>query len=136
MKTLVKASTGTQAVELSGEQRLLVCRHDDGDRVQFIDRNGKLTLTVIVSEHGTVLRFEGASVAVQASGELSIEAERLSLHGRSGTAITSGGELTLQASGDLHSTARCQSVVATLGDVRLQANDDVKLSGERVRMNC
>jgi hypothetical protein len=44
--------------------------------------------------------------------------------------------MKLQASGDLHSEARIQNVTATLGDVNVRANDDVKLSGERVRVNC
>lgn len=46
------------------------------------------------------------------------------------------GDLKLQVAGDLHSEARVQNVTATLGDVNVRANDDVKMIGERIRMNC
>jgi hypothetical protein len=34
------------------------------------------------------------------------------------------------------STARAHKVTAERGDVDVYANDDVKLDGERIRMNC
>jgi hypothetical protein len=32
--------------------------------------------------------------------------------------------------------ARIQNITAELGNVNLQANDDVKIDGERILMNC
>ena len=33
-------------------------------------------------------------------------------------------------------SARAQAITARLGDVSVKANDDVRLNGERVRLNC
>ncbi|KYF48085.1 hypothetical protein BE04_42445 [Sorangium cellulosum] len=125
-----------EIVELTGRQRLVVVRQPDGDVVRFLSPSGAITLSVSLTEDGPVLRFEGASLVLQAAGSLAIEAEQLQLHGRAGVSLSTDGDLTLQAAGDLHSEARIQNVTATLGDVNVRANDDVKLSGERVRVNC
>ncbi|MGD0835583.1 MAG: hypothetical protein ABSB49_02945 [Polyangia bacterium] len=67
---------------------------------------------------------------------MAIEAGQLRLHGRDGVSLSTEGYLKLQVAGDLHSEARVQNVTATLGDVNVRANDDVKMTGERIRMNC
>lgn len=125
-----------ESVELSRRQRMIVLRRPDADVVQFLSRQGEITLSVILTEAGPVLQFQGASLALQASGSLSIEAEHLHLHGRGGVSLTTNGDLSVQATGDLTSEARAQKITATLGDVNVSANDDVRLLGERVRMNC
>jgi hypothetical protein len=121
--------------ELTGRQRMVVVRCPDGDLVRFLSRQGQVTLSVRLTEQGPVLRFEGASLVLQAAGSLSIEAEDLHLHGRNGVSLTTDGELALRATGDLTSEARIQTLTATLGNVNVCANDDVKLVGERIRMN-
>ena len=125
-----------EIVDLAGQQRLLVQRSPQGDRVQFLSAEGAVTLKVSITEQGPVLRFEGASLMLQATGKLAIEADQLVLHGERGVALTTNGDLALRASGDLHSEARIQTVTATRGDVSLTANDDVTMVGERIRMNC
>jgi hypothetical protein len=125
-----------EIVGLTGQQRLVVQRSPAGDLVQFFSRDGVVALSVSLTEKGPVLRFEGASLVLQAAGKLAIEADELELRGRSGVTLSTDGDLALQAAGDLHSEARIQTVTATRGDVKLRANDDVTLVGERIRMNC
>ena len=50
--------------------------------------------------------------------------------------LNTDGDLALRAAGALTSEARIQNLTATLGDVNVRANDDVKMQGERIRMNC
>lgn len=130
------ALTSVRSLELSGGQRLLLERSPCEDVVSFVGRDGRVSVVIHVTEQGPVLRFEGARLAIQAAGELSLEADHLSLHARKGLRVSSGGNLALHASGDLESTARIQTITADLGNVSLKANDDVKLNGERVLVNC
>jgi hypothetical protein len=123
-------------LELTGQQRLLVMHDRGGDMVQFLDRSGQLTLTVVLTEQGPVLRFEGAALKLQATGDLIIEAEHLALAGRSEVALHSGGDMHVHAERDLTSVARIQNIKADLGNVNVKANDDVCINGERVRVNC
>jgi uncharacterized protein (DUF2345 family) len=126
----------SKSMELVGGQRLMLKHEQCNDIVQICSADGNVTMSILVTESGAVLRFEGAALVLQTTGSLSIEAEHLSLHGRAGASITTNGNLHVQARGDLHSAAQSQTVVATLGDVCLRANDDVKMIGERIRMNC
>jgi hypothetical protein len=73
---------------------------------------------------------------LQATGDLAVSAGRLALHGRDGVAITSDGDVTVQTPGDLSTSARSQNITAELGNVNVKANDDVKINGERVLVNC
>lgn len=133
-------ATGTAAgplsLELANRHRLVV--DDDGKReaVFFLNADGEVTLSIQLTEKGPVLRFEGATLALQAAGSLSIGAEHVHLHGRQGLALTSEGDIAVATPGDLHTEARIQNLSATLGNVNVRANDDIRLNGERVLVNC
>jgi hypothetical protein len=133
---LVLASEEPQELELRGEQRLRLERGPDRDLIQLCDARGRLTLSIQVKDSGPVLRFEGEGLRIQAAGELTLEAEELHLHGRTGLNLTTGGDLALVADGDLASEARIQEIRAKLGNVNIAANDDVRIDGERVMVNC
>jgi hypothetical protein len=125
-----------EVVDLEERRLMIVSRSAEGDLVQFLSPSGAVTLSVLLTEAGPVLRFEGASLILQAAGTLSIEAEQLHLRGKSGLVVETGGDLELRAAGTSNSEAAIQNVTATRGDVNVNANDDVKLVGERVRVNC
>jgi hypothetical protein len=121
---------------LRGEQRLRLERAPEGDRIEISDSQGRVTLSIEVTDGGPVLRFEGASLRIQAAGELTLEAEELRLHGRAGLSLSSGGDASFTAQGDLLNEARIQTIRARLGNVEIDANDDVRIDGERVMVNC
>ncbi|MBI5590677.1 MAG: hypothetical protein HY881_09360 [Deltaproteobacteria bacterium] len=136
-----KNSTGfpvrMKSVELTGRQQLVLRHEQSQDVLQFFNAKGAVVLTVHVTENGPVLRFDGdGALTIQTTGALSIEAEHLSLHGRSGVSVTSDGDMHLRTSGDLHTHGRIQNISASLGNVNVKANDDVRLDGERVLVNC
>lgn len=124
------------ALDLLGNHRIAVRRDPDLDTVELIGRDGKVVLAIEVTEAGPVLRFEGAGLTLRAAGELNLEARRLTLRAEESLALKTGGDLDLAAAGDLRSTAREQTITAELGDVRVEANDDVRIDGERVLVNC
>lgn len=125
-----------RSIDLVGRQRLLLLHENGLDRLQILAPDGRLRLTIEVTERGPVLSFEGPALTLCASGEMAFEAERLTLHGRKGVCVTTGGDLVLDAAGDLASRARIQDVEARLGNVNVRANDDIRLNGERVMVNC
>ncbi len=122
-------------VELAEGQKLLVDRSGDGSLLQFLSPGGLVTLTVEVTANGPVLRFDGG-IKFQASGLLELDAERVAIRGEKGVSIETGGDARIAAAGDLHSEARVQNISARLGNVNVKANDDVRLRGERIRLNC
>jgi hypothetical protein len=123
-------------VALRGDRRLVVVRDPAQDVVHLVNADGAIALSIQITERGPVLRFEGASLVLQAAGELVLDAGRLRLHGREGVALTTDGDAEVRAAGALTTEARLQHINASHGDVTVTANDDVKLAGERIRMNC
>ena len=113
-----------QTLEFPGRERLEV----EGNAVRIVGPGGDLLLTVLLTPSGPVLRFEGARLSLETSGDLALNARHVSIHGREGVRISSEG--------DFESRARIQDITATLGNVNLRANDDVKLDGERILLNC
>ena len=94
-----------------------------------------MALTVRVTPGGLSISIEGGDLTLLSSGTLRVDAERLELRGRSGVNIESEGNAVLAVAGDLTMRARSQELRATLGDVRVAANDDVKMDGERILLN-
>ena len=90
--------------------------------------DGAPSLELALTPEGPVLRVPGG-LRVEVPGALALDAEQVSIHGRKGLALSSGADASIQVLGDLHARAE-------LGDISLRANDDVRLTGERVRLNC
>jgi hypothetical protein len=134
----------TQGVELLGGQRLTIVRAgargagapETADVLHLVGPDGNTTLKVYIGPEGTKIELGAASLAVRVAGDLAIDAGRISLHGREGFSISTGGDLTVRSDANIFTRAVEQKFVATRGDVTLYANDDVKIDGERIRMNC
>lgn len=106
-----------------------------GQVIRLIGPVGAQALTIELTPQGPRLAL-GSGLTLALSGPLTIDAERVAIHGRTAVALTSGGEVQVQAAGDLIVGGRITTVTADLGDVRVKANDDVRLNGERIMMNC
>ncbi len=124
------------ALALVGDQRLVVASDRGSSLLQIIDRTGQVSLTIVVTPDGPVLKVEGKRLIIQAEGDLGLEAEHLVLHARQQLVLSSGGDVAVRAAGDMQLNARIHNISATLGNVNVKANDDVRLNGERVLVNC
>jgi uncharacterized protein (DUF2345 family) len=125
-----------QTIALTASQQLVLERGAGGDRLSIVGAQGEVRAMIEISADGAVLRLGGDKLTIRAEGALAIDAQRIAIHAREGMALTTGGDLVLQADRDLYSNARAQNITADLGDVKIRANDDVRLNGERVRSNC
>jgi hypothetical protein len=123
-------------LELMRDQQLLIQRNPASDLIQLVACNGQANLSVHVTKEGSVLRLEGAGLTIETSGALSINAARVAIHGRDGVVISSGANAEIKAASELTTHAQTQNINAELGNINIRANDDVKLDGERIRMNC
>lgn len=129
-------TTAIQVIDLQGDQHLVLEQSQQEDRLMITSANGKVSLTITITDAGPVLHLEGAGLMIKTDGDLAINAKSLAIHGRDGIALTTGGDAQICAVGDLTTKARIQNITAELGNVNLQANDDVKIDGERILMNC
>ncbi len=124
------------AIELAGRHRVDIRRGDGVDALELVAHDGKILLSIEISERGPVLRFDGPALTIRARAAPARDAQNLPLRPEISLTLTPGGDLEFSAPPDLRSTARQQKITAELGDVRVEANDDVRLDGERVLVNC
>lgn len=131
------AETGStvETIALAGKHVLEVVRNGEENVLRVLTADRSAGLSITITTQGISLQVAGADVVLQTTGKLAIDAGELSLHGRKGVAITSDGDASLTAAGDFSSEARIQNIRARLGNVNVVANDDVKLNGERIKLN-
>jgi len=129
-------STASSTLELAADHLLTVERTLDSDVVRISGPDGAVGITVRVGPGHLSLDLGEGTVAIHSAGSLTIDAERLTLRGRKGVVVESGEDARVEAAGRLVSVAEDQELEATLGDLRVRANDDVVIDGERIRMNC
>lgn len=97
------------------------------ETVRFRAPSGACVLMVHMTDRGPVLAFAGAEIEI-AADKLSLRAEQLSI---------AAGQLSIETREDLRMVAgRDLAVEARAGGVAIDANDDVEVRGERVRLNC
>jgi len=102
-----------------GKYHLFLERTETGGVLRLVGRDGAERIELAITEEGPVLRLP-AGLSVVVDGELALTADQLSLHARRALRLTSDQQVDIRSG----------------GDVMLRANDDVKLNGERIDLNC
>jgi hypothetical protein len=125
-----------RTIDLNDGGRLVLSEKEKQSHIQLFDPAGQLTLSVVMTPEGPVLKLGGAGLKLDVEGELSFAADRVKIEGREGVEISSGGDVHTKAVGRSYQDARSHEIVSDLGDIRLKANDDVRMNGERVMVNC
>jgi hypothetical protein len=136
MKRKIYSPPATRTIELVAEQKLHVTSHENENELCLTDNTGKRVLSIKITESGPILNLDTQSLTIRIQGELTLEAEHLKLHGHRALSLSSGGDLKIQALGDVSNSGRAQRIEAQRGNVDLKANDDVTLDGLRIRLNC
>lgn len=130
------AGPDRRGVSLAGDHRLVVARGTEEDVLQVQGSDGTLCVEVVVTETGARVRLEGGDVRIRSSGRLSLDGESVAIRGRDGVSLQSGADMEVDVAGVIKSEAHAQRLIARRGDTTIYANDDVRLDGERIRMNC
>jgi len=121
-----------QRIDLPHDQTLQI--EDQGRLLRVEAADGSAAMRIRITPQGPVLEVDG-DLAVRAAGALDLEGERVSIRARDHLALSAGGDADIAIKGDLLARARITELRAELGDVKIQANDDVRLDGERIMMN-
>lgn len=125
-----------ETTALLHEHALEIRRAGDHNVIRILSPDGRPGVSITLTAKGITLDVTGGDLAIKTSGALAIDADTVSLRGRNGVAIESGGDASIHAAGDVKSEGRTQEIKARLGSVSVKANDDVKLNGERIKLNA
>ena len=110
-----------------------------GDRastvvVRAADGTARLTLSISAGE--ILLDCVNGATRLRVAGALTVDADSVALRAAHDMALQCGGDLRLEAGGRIDARAGALALEATRGNAEITANDDVRLEGERVRMNA
>lgn len=114
----------------------IAVRSEGGETLELQAPDGRVCLRVRLHPDGPAVELEAASLSIAARGELRLGAQDVSLVAERSLAISAGGELTVASEQSLTLRGRDQHLESTHGDIHIDANDDVRVDGERVRLNA
>lgn len=127
------ASGRTVQLEAAPEERLIISNAE-----------GAVELMIRFTPEGPVLSFATTAISVESRGVIKLASESLHIETQQNLTMSVGGSLqqtvgqqvSMQAGGPLFLESRRAEIKTALGDIALNANDDVRIQGERIRMNC
>ena len=127
-----------QLVDLGAAGQLRVQHAPEGGAALMLvtaaDGTPRLQLSLTAGE--LVIDCLGGSTRLRVGGALAVEADSLQLRSTHDMALQCGGDLSLHAAGRIDAVADAVAIEALRGDAQITANDDVRIEGERVRMNA
>lgn len=124
-----------RSLALTSGYRIDAVHDDDAERLELRAPDGNMCLRITLTPEGPMVDITAASLAVRTEGDLRLDAGRLDVRAREGVALHTDGDLELRAGATLTTTAFEQRMTATHGDVRVFANDDVRIDGELIHLN-
>ncbi len=105
---------------------------------------GGVELSVRFTADGPVLRFESAAFDLRSVREISLSCETFRVNAQKSVEIRAGedmlqevgGNIEMHSGGETSLEGHSLTLRSRRGDVTLWANDDVRLEGERIKLNC
>lgn len=131
-------------VPLRHDRSLVVERSPDGtERVTLRNPRGDTELELVVTERGPRLVVRAAELEMVTPGRMRLACESLEVEARAGVRVEAGGDFETHVAGDhrvevtgkSELSAHAAKVTARRGELGLEANDDVRLDGERILLN-
>lgn len=122
-------------IQLSGGYVMETDAEDRPRDLSIRAPDGRVCLKVILTPDGPVVELDSVSLSIAARGDLKMSCDNLQIDADNSLALNAGGDLSLSAGGELRTEGFSQMIRARRGEVRVKANDDVTLDGERIRLN-
>ena len=142
MKTKIKENPIYEKPLRKGHS-LAILKKDKSDVIQVRNAKGISLFTIEVSEEETNLMIAAENISITAEKKLNLSANEVKILSSKNMMIESKGSFKRYVKGEVEliteelqiNQAKIQIIKARLGDVKLLANDDVRLNGERVLLN-
>lgn len=133
---------GSSSLHFPAGSTLFIDR--ENSELRLLGADDSVQLVISITEQGIIVNLKAFQLNIQAADQLNLSGKRIHIDASEHLALTTAGSLeqrvakdfTSEVLGDQHSTARIQRITADLGNVEIKANDDVRLNGERVKLNC
>ena len=100
----------------------------DADILYVSSPAGAVEMEIRFTASGPVLRFPSAALRLESDGDVDVACHDFR--------VRAGGSVDVTATGPARLEGHAVDVRSRRTDVRLRANDDVRVEGERILLNC
>ncbi len=107
-----------------------------GEKLELHAPDGRVCLRVVLTKDGPMVELETASLSIVSHGSMHLAGRDVQIDAAESLAIRSGGDVSIESLGELRTKALAQTIEASRGEVRVRASDDVRVDGERIRLNA
>jgi uncharacterized Zn finger protein len=134
----------TPPLRLTSGRRAAFRQREGDDILTVTAADGRVELSVRFTPDGPVLSFDSAGLRLESPGTVTFSCERFQVEAREAVALHSAGAIeaaaeggtVVQAGGPLRVEGHAVEVRSRRGNVDVSANDDLRLRGERIKLNC
>lgn len=131
-------------VSISSGRTVCITQDQCGETIKVVGPAGKIEFMVRLTAQGPVLSFGADSITIETKGDLGLRCRRFAVeaeqdirfHSKGNFKQVIEGEGSVKVKKDLEISAQAVGVKGRLGEVAIEANDDLVLNGERVLLNC
>jgi hypothetical protein len=115
----------------------------EGEFLEVRNKSNQMYLSLSIGENGTELKLSCPTIHLSTENMI-IDAKNIDFRATDQLNLDSGGDLNLTCGGNMNNRiagafkqrAEEIQIVSDLGDLELKANDNIKLNGEQVLLNC
>jgi len=126
----------SDVIDFSNGQKLLADLTPGKETLRLLTTEGKVQMTIQMTKDGSEISLSGDVVKIAAKEKLELKSPVIDLTAEKEICLTSDGDMHQTVKRDSYQKARIHNITADLGNVNIKANDDVRLDGERVKLNC
>ena len=129
-------------IEFSSGNTIIIDKKNE--ELRLINSNQLLQLVISVKEEGLIVDLNACHLNIKASDQLHLSAKKIDIEASEQIKLKSSGNIVqdvgkdflTEVGGTNKMIAVVHKITANLGNVEIKANDDVRLDGERVKLNC
>jgi hypothetical protein len=118
---------------LSAGYSLSTATAASGEELRLHAPDGRICVKITLTPEGPLVELTSVALSVAAQGKVKCESFEVSAERE--IALNAGGDVIVDAGQAIVSAAFEQSHLARRGDYRVKANDDVRVDGERIKLN-
>ena len=129
-------------IEFPTGDKLIVDK--ENQQLRLINKQEISQLVICIKEEGLVINLNACQININASDQLNLLANKINIEATERIRLKSSGNIVQEIGKDFLTEvggtnkmiAEVHRITATLGNVEIKANDDVRLDGERIKLNC
>ena len=114
------------------------------EKLELKNDSGDIYLNIDMTSHGPQVTIKAGILSITSNQEMHIESnlvkirakEKLILESEGDFVETIKGNKNVNIEGISNNKALIQNLIANLGNVNIKANDDLRLDGEKILINC